>query len=610
MSLIQVCVLGSFSFALCKALAFLLQRTHGIDLDGPNRGNWLIGNIMSLFEGGVDYCVHIAEKYGGAVRLYGPLGEIVYVSDPRALYHIVVKDQHIFEEPNQFIMSNKLVFGEGLISTIGEQHRRQRKLLNPVFSTSNMRRLLPTLHPISDRLTSILVSKLPADGSHKEIDVLPWLSRCALDGVCQGILGYPSNTLSAAENDSYAEALRKIGPLIGKLMKVRSITAFVMQNCSPYWARKVLDLITVPWLPTQFMADIREMRRIVETMDSASRKAFLERKAAMEAEETPDLIDTACRDNDSMTSMMDIMLKANAVSSNTERLTDAELLGQMNVMVFAGLDTTTSALARCIYLLAQHSGAQARLRSEIRDATKILEEDGDMSSAELPFDVLMSLPFLDSIVKETLRLYPSLPVMARATSKAITIPLQFPARSRSGGYTSAVAIPEGTVTIISILAANRHQGLWGADANEWRPERWLSSPLTAPSQAQEAKCSLDGEDAVSTSRSAPVMGVKDGVRFPGVYSNMMTFLGGSRSCIGFKFAEMELKQVIATLVLRLHFSLPTEPNTQGHVKEIQWKLRAFHIPVVKPPAGDGVTPQVPLNVRLVKKDDFIWNAVV
>jgi hypothetical protein len=60
------------------------------------------------------------------------------------------------------------------------------------------------------------------------------------------------------------------------------------------------------------------------------------------------------------------------------------------------------------------------------------------------------------------------------------------------------------------------------------------------------------------------------------------------------------------LVLRLHFSLPTERNAQGHVKEIQWKLQAFHIPVVKSPAGDGVTPQVPLNVRLVKKDDFNW----
>lgn len=603
MSLIQVCILGSFSFALCKALVLLLRRPHGIDLDGPNRRNWLTGNISSLFEGGVDYCVHIAEKYGGAVRLHGPFGEVVYVSDPRALYHMVVKDQHIFEEPNTFILTNRLIFGEGLISTVGEQHRRQRKLLNPVFSTSNMRRLLCILHPISDRLTSTLVSKLPIDGSHKEIDILPWLSRCALDGVCQSILGYPSNTLSTAENDPYAEALRKIGPLIGKLMKLRPFAMLIMQRCSPYWARKVLDLITVPWLPTQFMADVREMRHIVETMDSFSRKAFLEKKAATEAKETSDPTDTACRDSDSMTSMMDIMLKANAVSSNTERLTDAELLGQMNVMVFAGLDTTTSALARCIYLLAQHSGAQARLRSEIRDATETLENDGDMSSVELPYDVLMSLPFLDGVVKETLRLYPSLPVMSRITSKTTTLPLQFPALSRSGGYTSTVTIPEGAYTIISILAANRHQEVWGDDANEWRPERWLSSHLAAPSQAQEVKFSLDGEDVTSTS---PTPGAKDSVRFPGVYSNMMTFLGGSRSCIGFKFAEMELKQVIATLVLRLHFSLPTERNAQGHVKEIQWKLKAFHIPVVKPPAGDGMTPQVPLNVRLVKKDDFIW----
>lgn len=59
-------------------------------------------------------------------------------------------------------------------------------------------------------------------------------------------------------------------------------------------------------------------------------------------------------------------------------------------------------------------------------------------------------------------------------------------------------------------------------------------------------------------------------------------------------------------MLRLHVALPTEPDAQGHVKEIQWKLKAFHIPVVSPPAGDGVTPQVPLNVRLVTEEDFLW----
>jgi hypothetical protein len=108
----------------------------------------------------------------------------------------------------------------------------------------------------------------------------------------------------------------------------------------------------------------------------------------------------------------------------------------------------------------------------------------------------------------------------RRASKATTLPLAFPTRSRSGGYTSAVAIPEGAYTIISILAANRHRGMWGADANEWRPERWLSPLLADPSQVQEANCTLDGEDAASTSRSGPALGVKDSVRFPGVYSNM------------------------------------------------------------------------------------------
>jgi len=43
MSLIQLCVLGTFSLALYKALELLRRRTHGIDLDGPSRGNWLIG---------------------------------------------------------------------------------------------------------------------------------------------------------------------------------------------------------------------------------------------------------------------------------------------------------------------------------------------------------------------------------------------------------------------------------------------------------------------------------------------------------------------------------------------------------------------------------------
>lgn len=602
MPLSQACGIGILLVALWKFFAKLLRKP-AIDLNGPKKDHWLTGNFSTMFRGGIDYCVELVEQYGGAVKIFGPLdtGELILLSDPLALYHVVVKDQHIFEEPDLFVVTNKAMFGEGLIATVGEQHRRQRKLLTPVFSTSNMRALLPTLQPIARKLTSILLAKLPNDGSHKEIDILPWLSRSTLDGVCQAILGYPSDTLEAMEHDEYAEALQMMGPLISRFLYFRPSVAAVMRNFSPYWRTKLVDWITAPWIPTEIMKDVREIRRITEIMDRGSKKAFAEKKAALETSASS--FSSQGRD------MMDIMLKANSASSSSERLTDTELLGQMNVMVFAGLDTTTSALSRCVYLLAKNPLAQARLRSEIRDATRSMSLSQDDSSLfehdtpplHLPYDTLINLPFLDGVVKETLRLYPPFPHMARIVNKATTLPLHFPVRSSSGAELSAIAIPENTIILISILAANRNRAIWGDDANEWKPERWFSS--TARKDGQGTDVTFDGVQAGS---SVPALGVKDGVRYPGVYSNMMTFLGGSRSCIGFKFAEMEFKEILAALILRLHFALPSDPDANGHIKEIQWKLKAFHTPVVKSPAGDGVTPQVPLNVRMVREDDFAW----
>jgi hypothetical protein len=65
-----------------------------------------------------------------------------------------------------------------------------------------------------------------------------------------------------------------------------------------------------------------------------------------------------------------------------------------------------------------------------------------------------------------------------------------------------------------------------------------------------------------------------------------------------------LEQVLATLLPRLHFSLPSAVNGDGQRKEIYWKKSGPQIPVVRPPFGDGTSPQVPLDVRLVHEDDF------
>jgi cytochrome P450 len=89
----------------------------------------------------------------------------------------------------------------------------------------------------------------------------------------------------------------------------------------------------------------------------------------------------------------------------------------------------------------------------------------------------------------------------------------YPETSSDGESTiTEIALKKGTTLYISVLGANRNKSVWGEDADEWTPERWLR-PL--PQSVQDS-------------------------RLPGIYSQMMTFLGGARSCIGFKFAEMEL----------------------------------------------------------------------
>lgn len=65
------------------------------------------------------------------------------------------------------------------------------------------------------------------------------------------------------------------------------------------------------------------------------------------------------------------------------------------------------------------------------------------------------------------------------------------------------------------------------------------------------------------------------------------------------------EQVLATLLPRMHFSLPTVTDGHGNRKEIYWNMSGPQIPTVRPPFGDGISAQVPLDIRRVKPEDFI-----
>ncbi|OCH89654.1 cytochrome P450 [Obba rivulosa] len=315
-----------------------------------------------------------------------------------------------------------------------------------------------------------------------------------------------------------------------------------------------------------------DVRRIIQILDRVSKQVFKEKKAALlgqvyQITTNGARISGDLADRIKGKDIMSIMLEANVCSDDTDRLSDAELLGQINfisTIVFAGLETTTIAIHRILYILASKPDVQARLRTEIRKAKSSIR-------------YLMGLQFLNAVVRETLRVYPPTSLMTRTSHAVLAhrLPLQFPVRSTTGVLISEIPLLENTTGIISLLASNHNKEVWGGGASEWRPERWNTAAFARGKMGMVSRLS-----AMFLPRAHWEPHVL-------IRVSRMTFLDGGRACIGLRFAEMET----------------SETNEHGRTKQILWKMNGLHVPV-DPPPRDGHTPQVPLDIRRVCEEDF------
>ncbi|KAJ7475709.1 cytochrome P450 [Mycena latifolia] len=523
-------------------LRFSAQRILN-NIPGPKSRSFWTGNLAEIYSvSGWDFHQELVEKYGGLVRinaLFG--GKQLYVFDPKALHQILVKDQDIFEEPDWLIKGTHLSFGEGLLSTLGDQHRKQRKMLNPVFSTAHLRQMVPVFLGVGKKLRAVLESKVQR--GPQEVDLVIWMSRTALELVGQAGLGHSFDPLTSDEVPPYITSVKQATIAQGRItLATQYIFPWAVKIGSPRFRRFIVDI--VPW------KDFHTARDIFDTMYETALNIYNIKKDALEKGE--EAISAQIANGKDIIS---ILMKDNNNASSTDRLSENEIIGQLNTLIFAATDTTSSALSRTLHLLAQHQDVQEKLRQELRSA--------QMDGVDPSYDNLVSLEYLDAICRETLRLYPSASFIARTARKDVVLTTSAPITTVDGATTTDIPIPAETEMIISILAANRNSAVWGPDCLEWKPERWLS-PL--PKTVGDA-------------------------HVPGIYSNLMTFSGGGRACIGFKFSQLEMKVVLSLLVERFKFSLSDKDS------DITWQMGAIAIPVV---GKNSSAPNLPLKVELAK----------
>ncbi|KAF8340601.1 cytochrome P450 [Cantharellus anzutake] len=211
-----------------------------------------------------------------------------------------------------------------------------------------------------------------------------------------------------------------------------------------------------------------------------------------------------------------------------ESTSDVKLIRDelMNILV-AARDTTASLLTFMCYFLAIHPEVLKRLREEILT----LVAPGESPS----YEDIRSLKYLRACLNETLRLFPPAPNNERASVKATTLP-------RASPLEKPYYMPGPHTTIIyTFLLMHRRKDLWGEDADDFLPDRWLDEK-----RVQELN--------------------KDSFRF-------LPFNAGPRVCLGKDFAYNQASFVMVKLLQNFDtFELRQKQDApEGAVPPEFWK---------------------------------------
>ncbi|QRV87424.1 cytochrome P450 family protein [Ceratobasidium sp. AG-Ba] len=558
------------------------ERRDLASLPGPTRQKWSKGHVPALYSPDTAFEFHDSlSEYGPVAKLYGVFGSIrLYINDPYAMGEVLLKEQNGFERTESYVSNLNAVLGPGLLGSRGMELLQSASEGASLGLTAAPRRT-QTQSPTQDPSICVQFNCIASNGmktwlyAHDhhgslilillctvadiprcvalklimgiedeiryqgvqvaDVDVFKWGYRCALDSVGRAGLGHDFQALDGVDSD-YSKAIKHLLPALFSLVILRPIMP-TLYKIGPAWFRRAI----IERVPSKA---VKQLLSIVDVQHRQAIQIFKQKKAALRNSEEKG---SAPDEKDIIT----LMLRANEKARPEDKISEEEMVGQINTLIFAGHDTTSGTIACVLQMLAENPKVQAELREELTHC----------STDEPDYATLEAFPLLDAVIKETLRLHPPAAIAERVSTRDTVLPLRSPTR---GTYpTTSLAVPAGTLVMLSLRTANRDPATWGPDALEWNPYRWLE-PL--PANVVEA-------------------------RVPGVYSNIMSFLGGSCSCIAYKFALIEAKVVISSLVRRFQFSPGDRP--------VMWKFGGTSKPFVVDPASGASSPGLVLKLGVV-----------
>ncbi|EAY88082.1 hypothetical protein OsI_09512 [Oryza sativa Indica Group] len=419
----------------------------------------------------------------------------LYVADPEFLKAATAGALgKLWGKPDVFRRDRMPMFGRGLVMAEGDEWARHRHIIAPAFSATNLNDMIGVMEETTAKMLGEWGDMVASGRSC--VDVEKGVVRNAAEIIARASFG-----ISADDDDATgARVFHKLQAMQAMLFRSTRLVgvplAGLLHIRATYEAWKLGREIDA------LLLDIIESRRRREGGGGGKKKK-------------------KTTSND----LLSLLLAGSEASAGAERkLTTRELVDECKTFFFGGHETTALALSWTLLMLAAHPEWQAAVREEV---VEVAGRSGPLDAAALG-----KLTKMGCVLSEVLRLYPPSPNVQRQALQDVVVV--------AGDGEKKVVIPKGTNMWIDVVAMHRDGELWGEEASEFRPERFMRE------------------------------GVQGGCRHRMGY---VPFGFGGRICVGRNLTAMELRVVLAMVLRR--FAVEVAPEYR-HAPRIMLSLRPSH----------------------------------
>ncbi|XP_015918285.2 cytochrome P450 4C1-like [Parasteatoda tepidariorum] len=355
--------------------------------------------------------------------------------------------------------------GMGLLTSYDEKWRHRRKLLTPAFHFN----ILKDFQHVFSKQSKILVDILDKQSKVNHVDILPIITRCSLDIICESIMGAEMHT-QTKPTSPYVKGVLELTYLVFQ----RFFRPWLwIENIYPYFpaGRKFLNTSAIVHEFTDKLISERKQAKLERRMSSVDSQVSNDSSYKRKKRALLDLL-------------LDEHIQNNSIS-------ETEIREEVDTFTFEGHDTTSIAMSWTLYLIGLHPWVQDKVHDEL---DSIFGE----SDREVDVDDIKNMKYLECVVKESMRLYPSVAVFGREIREDLQC--------------REHVIPKGSMCHVNVYFLHRDPEVFP------NPEKF-------------------DPDRFSPENSAG--------RHPFAY---VPFSAGPRNCIGQRFALMEVKTVVSSIL--------------------------------------------------------------